>query len=140
MIEILNTYYTKEGKKIVVLDYSNGRYLCSYSDGSKVYLYKEEILMTEKTKKVVEPIYEEEQNFHVSDDFIKLKNKTPVGIAKNASTISFEERDRGDFDLNLMPEETEKIEGRKNIFLKPEETEILHKNKSVEIDDLYEDL
>lgn len=140
MIEILNTYYTKEGKKIVVLDYSNGRYLCSYSDGKKIYLYKEEILMTEKTKKVVEPIYEEEQNFHVSDDFIKSKNKTPVGIAKNATTISFEEGGRSDFDLNLMPEETEKIEGRKNIFLKSEETEILHKNKSVEIDDLYEDL
>ncbi len=138
MIELLNTYYTKEGEKIVVLDYTNGRYLCSYSDGKKIYLYKEEILMVDKKKKVIEPIYMEEKIYQTKKDSSNDLNKEIISSESKRTDINFEENtNMEDFDLNVVP----KQQTEKDIFLQPENTRNFQENKNEkkETEDLYEE-
>jgi O-phosphoseryl-tRNA(Cys) synthetase len=57
MIEILKSYFTKSGVKVVVLEFRNGKYLCSDNLGNKFYLDRSELLIANHKKKVVEPEY-----------------------------------------------------------------------------------
>jgi len=151
MIELLNSYYTKEGKKVVVLDYSNGRYLCSYEDGSKTYLYKEEILVGKERKKTLEPVYSETENFLVDDKFMKENKQNIVGTTETATTINFDGT-IGDvmFDLNLEPDESARIEKKRSVEIEKDERITVKEfidiaknkdySKEPKLDDLYEDL
>lgn len=71
-IEILNSYVDKEGKDIVVLSFDSGKYLCSYSDGTKASLSKEDIFERKVEVKIVEPEYFEGQMFDFSEDTSSL--------------------------------------------------------------------
>lgn len=71
-IELLKNYLDKDGKSIMVLSFSGGKYLCSYSDGTKVHLRSNEIFGTKKEVKVVEPKYFEEQIFDFTEDDVSF--------------------------------------------------------------------
>lgn len=102
MIEILKTYWDKDKKQIVILSYSNGKYLCSYSDGKKVLLSSSEIFPIKKEKKVVEPeyiedsIFSEEAYFEATDTELFIP-ESPV--EKEPSLIKKEKDNREEDDF-----------------------------------------
>lgn len=61
MIELLKPYRDKNGYNLLVISYRNGKYLCAYANGHKVSLTSDEIFEKEQPKKVVEPVYFEEE-------------------------------------------------------------------------------
>ena len=72
MIHLLKHYYTRDGKKFMVLYFSNGKYLCDFGDGKKLYLKENEIFETDLTKvgrKRIEPTYQDEDfNFTMNKE------------------------------------------------------------------------
>lgn len=74
MIELLKGYKDKDNNNILVLSYKNGRYLCSYGDGRKVLLKSDEIFSKSEVKKVIEPVYFEEESVR----FFEEKEIPPI--------------------------------------------------------------
>jgi hypothetical protein len=68
MIELLKPYKDKNGFNLIVISYKNGKYLCAYANGQKVLLAPDEIFEKEQPKKVIEPVYFNEETVKIFED------------------------------------------------------------------------
>ena len=135
MIELLKSYFTKDGRKVVVLEYRGGKYLCSDKIGNKFFLSSNELLLSKSKPKIIEPVYsdskvsfsEEEFDFNKPTEIEPEVQEVIPQVEKN-----FEEG--AEFvDFIKIPEQ--ESEPEEDIFddEKPKKTE-------VQEDDFYGDL
>lgn len=132
MIEILKSYFTKDGRKIVVLEYKGGKYLCSDTFGNRFYLEKSDLLLSKNKTKIIEPTYYDNK-VSFSEEELKVDNLAETNPAIEESFLKVEKT----FEEGLPFEEFVKApEVSEETFVieeKPKKTE-------VEEDDFYEDL
>jgi hypothetical protein len=137
MIELLKSYFTKDGRKVVVLEYRGGKYLCSDKIGNKFFLSSSELLLSKSKPKIIEPVYsdnkvsfsEEEFDFNKPTEIEPEVQEVIPQVEKN-----FEEG--AEFvDFIKIPEPEPESEPEEDIFddEKPKKTE-------VQEDDFYGDL
>lgn len=69
-VELLKKYKDVNGETVIPLLFTDGKYLCSYPDGTNKHLKKEHLFEEKKEVKVVEPEYFEEQLFDFEDEEI----------------------------------------------------------------------
>lgn len=136
MIELFKSYLTKDGKKVVVLEYKGGKYLCNDSIGNKFFLSAGELLPIKNKIKVVEPSYTEDNKVSFSEeDFVFIKSDIDEPMAERN-----EQKIDKNFEEGVLFEDFIKVQEDK----KMEEGDIFDdkKNKKSEIeeDDFYKEL
>ena len=135
MIELFKSYLTKDGKKVVVLEYRGGKYLCSDSAGNKLFLSSDELLFSKNKPKIIEPSYFEENKVSFSEDDFVFKDsafsESELAMEEQKIDKSFEEGAPFEDFVKIL----EEPKAEEDIFMdeKPKKTE-------VEEDDFYGDL